>query len=111
MQVWSTGGTASAWAADLRAVLQQRYGRGGGGAAVPRVEAVCWKPGDAAPVAADTVAGGAGAPGGLAAGGAPPPPLPPPRPVRLFAFGMEKTRARVRAEVLDWDDELDAFVA
>ena len=55
---------------------------------------------------------------GLAGGGAPPPPLssppqlpPPPRPVRLFAFGMEKTRARVRAEVLDWDDELDSFVA
>ena len=31
--------------------------------------------------------------------------------VRLFAFGMEKARQRVRAEISDWDDRRDIFVS
>ena len=33
------------------------------------------------------------------------------RPVRLFVFGMAKARKGVSAQVRDWDNELDWFVA
>ena len=33
------------------------------------------------------------------------------RPVRLFAFGMAKARKAVSAEIRDWDDASDWFVA
>jgi len=33
------------------------------------------------------------------------------RPIRLFGFGQEKARQRVRQALKDWDDRLDWFVS
>ena len=56
------------------------------------VKAVEWKPG--APVAKKKKGGAEGV-----------------RPMRLFAFGLEKARLKTRQVVRDWNDEFDMFVA
>ena len=94
VQVWSIGQTLDAWVSDLRA------------AGVTDVLAVTWKPGAPMPEEwraltkrkACVAGGGTDASGreGL---------------VRLFAFGKEKARQKVRASVRDWDPALDWFVA
>lgn len=95
VQVWSTGQTLEVWAADLRAL------------GVANVDAVAWKPGAPMPEewrartkrkAGDTFGASVavGARVGL---------------VRLFAFGKEKARQKVRASVRDWDPAQDWFVA
>jgi len=90
LQVWSTGHTLGAWEKELRA------------AGASDVLAVSWKPGAPPPegwrrltkrkAAAEEPGGRHGV-------------------VRLFAFGKEKAREKVRTSVRDWDAQLDWFVA
>jgi hypothetical protein len=100
VQVWSTGVTLQGWAADLRA------------AGCTSVLAVDWKPGAPPPehwprarkrkasAAAGDAGGGGGGGGGRDREGV----------VRLFAFGKEAARRKVRGSV-DWEPGLDWFVA
>lgn len=90
VQVWSTGTTLAGWVNELRAI---------GAMDIIPVE---WKPGAPLPEvwrlrskrkledAGDSERSDV---------------------VRLFAYGKEKARAKVRASVCDWDDRLDWFGA
>lgn len=89
-QVWSTGHTLGAWEKELRA------------AGASDVLAVSWKPGAPPPEGWRRLTKRKAAteePGGRHG------------VVRLFAFGKEKAREKVRTSVRDWDAQLDWFVA
>ena len=85
VQVWSTGQTLEAWVVALRK------------AGAADVVAVEHRPGAPMPASWKALVGGKSSP---ARDGV----------VRVFAFGMEKARAKVRAAIRDWDVELDWFV-
>lgn len=89
VQVWSTGRTLDGWVGDLAA------------AGVAGITPVNWKPGSPLPTiwrsnGKRKAAGLDGSRAGI---------------LRIFVFGKEKAREKVRASVLDWDDCWDWFAA
>ena len=94
VQVWSIGVTLEGWVAALRE------------AGAVDVVGVEWKPGAPLPEAWRSWAkrkavGADGASVSAARKGV----------VRLFAYGKERAREKVRAGVRDWDEHLDWFAA
>ncbi len=89
VEVWSTANTLTGWVEDLKAELVRAQQHNNA-----TVRGVVWKPGKPKPVE--------GCPtnnSGM-------------RLLRLFAFGMEKTRLQVREEFAEaWDDDRFMFVA
>ena len=101
VEVWSTGKTCAMWADELKAQFRSMPS-----AAHIEIKQVLWTP--AMPVAPTSVesldsdldATAISVPADCSL-----------RAVRLFAFGMEATRKRVRQAITDWDDKFDCFVA
>ena len=94
VEVWGVGKTLSGWVEDVRSEVVGRAGGQSGGGSSVSVCGLEWE--GSAPQGKSSV----GPPGSRRT------------TVRLFAFGMQKARDKVRsAFARDWDDEFDVFVA
>jgi hypothetical protein len=87
LEVWTSGGseTLGGWVGELKDELR-RHDK----TFQCSVVGVEWRPGESIPTTSSTNA----------------------KRVRLFAFGMEKARRKVREQIgTDWNDDVDIFVS